>query len=157
MHFRIIPLLLTLLIGCRTASKTAQMRALADNNKDIIVLAYLIRDHMRTTHSSKLTLEDIIKRDTLGRIAKNFSSLEVGNWPDIWRGGFAVYFKYADGRNNDSVKLTPNERIPWKIKMKKEIGRNETQLAKKFDGEIHFYYPERHYHITEIIIKTPSN
>jgi hypothetical protein len=45
------------------------------------------------------------------------------------------------------------ERIPWKVKKQEKIGRNEIQLAKNYDGEIHFYYQERFYHITEIILK----
>ena len=112
---------------------------------------------MRKTDSTNFTLAAIIKNDTLGRIAKNFSGLEVANWPNPWRGGYAVYFKFADGRNQDSVKLTQYERIPWKVKTKKEIGRNDSQIGKKFDGEIHFYYPERHYYITEIIVKSPGH
>jgi len=57
----------------------------------------------------------------------------------------------------DSLKLTQYERIPWKVKTKKEIGRNDKQVAKKFDGEIHFYYSERFYHIREIILKIPAH
>jgi hypothetical protein len=131
------------------------MRAIAEDNKDVVVLSYLIRDYMRKTRSTNFTLADILKDDTLGRISKNFSRLEVADWADPWRGGYAVYFKFADRRSKDSVKLTQNEIIPWKVKIKKEIGRNYTLLAMKFDGEIHFYYPERHYHITGIIVKGP--
>ena len=127
---------------------------LADDNKDVVVLSYLIKDYMRNTRSINFTLDDIIKKDTLGRITKSFSSLEVGNWPDPWRGGYAVYFKFADGRNNNSVKLTQDERIP-KVTTKTKIGRNKAQLARKFDGEIDFYFPERGYHINKIIIKEP--
>ena len=157
MIFRVIPFIVILFIGCRTASKTAQMSSLAEDNKDVVVLSYLIRDYMRKTDSANFTLADIVKNDTLGLITKNFSGLEVANWPDPWRGGYAVYFKFADGRNKDSVKLTQYERIPWKVKTKKEIGRNDEQIAKKFDGEIHFYYPERFYHIREIIMKIPAH
>ncbi|MFH0898414.1 MAG: hypothetical protein V1855_02455 [bacterium] len=153
MIFRVIPFILILLIGCRTASKTAQMRSIAEDNKDVVVLSYLIRDYMRKTDSTSFTLADILKNDTLGRITKNFSRLEVSNWSNSLIGGYAVYFKFSDDRNKDSVKLMQYERIPWKVKVKKEIGRNDTQRAKNFDGEIHFYYPERFYHITEIIIK----
>jgi hypothetical protein len=153
MIFRVIPFALIIFIGCRTASKTAQMRSITEDNKDVVALSYLIRDYMRKTDSTRFTLADIVKNDTLGRITKNFSRLEVSNWTNPWRGGYAVYFKFADGRNKDSVNLTQYERIPWKVKMKKEIGRNDTQLGENFDGEIHFYYPERHYHITEIIVK----
>lgn len=140
-------------MGCQSASKTAQMKAIAEDNKDVVVLSYLIRDYMLSTRRTNFTIEDVIKKDTLGRIAKNFSSIEIGYWSNTWYGGYAVYFKFADRSRKDSIKLTPDERIPWKVKVKKEIGTNETQLAKEFDGEIHFHYPERLYHITEIIVK----
>jgi hypothetical protein len=152
---RTICFIVILCIGCRTASKQVKTSAIADDNKDVVVLSYLIRDYMRKTDSTNFTLADILKGDTLGRITKNFSGLEIGYWPDIWRGGYAVYFKFSDRRNIDSVKLTQDERIPWKVKMRNKIGRTDAQLAKHFDGEIHLYYPERFYHITEIIIKEP--
>lgn len=157
MIYRFIPFLLILLLSCSTATKKAQMISIAENNKDVVVLSYIIRDYMRKTNSINFTLEDIIKNDTLERITKNFSRLEVSNWPNPWSGGYAVFFKFADGRNKDKVILRQYERIPWKVKMKKEIGRNEIQFAKNYDGEIHFYYPERHYHIAEIIMKRLAN
>lgn len=153
MIFRIIPLLLILCAGCRTAEKTAKMRAIADENKDVVVLSYLIRDYMRKNHSTNFTLAEILKGDTLGRIKNNFSELELGNWPNPWRGGYTVYFKFADRRNLDSIKLKEYEKIPWEVKTKKLIGGNELQLVKKFDGEIHFYYPERSYQVRGIILK----
>ncbi|MCH5689863.1 hypothetical protein LWM68_39930 [Niabella sp. W65] len=153
MIFRTITFLLILFVSCKTASKTVQKKILADDNKDVVVLSYLIKDYMRNTRNTNFTLEDIIKKDTSGRITKNFSGLEVGNWSDPWRGGYAVYFKFADGRNNNSVKLTQDERMPWKVTTKTKIGRNKTQLAQKFDGEIHFHFPERGYHINEIVLK----
>lgn len=157
MIFRVIPYILILCIGCRTASKTVQIRVIVEDNKDVVLLSYLIRDYMRKTDSTSFTLSDIVKNDTLGRITKNFSRLEVANWPDVWRGGYVVYFKFSDERNKNSVKLIQYEGIPLKVKTKKKIGRNDAQLAIKFDGEIHFYYPERHYHIAEILVKGPTN
>ena len=157
MIFRVIPFIMILFFGCRTASKTAEMRNIAENNKDVVVLSYMIRDYMRKTNSTSFTLADIIKYDSLGRISKNFSVLEVSDWPNLWSGGYAVYFKFAVERNKDAVILSQLERIPWKVKMKKEIGRDDKQLSKNFDGEIHFYYPERHYHLVEILIKKPTN
>ena len=155
MTFRTIYFMVILCVGCRTASKQVKISAIAHDNKDVVALSYLIRDYMQKTGNTIFTLADIIKGDTLGRITKNFSRLEIGNWPDVWRGGYAVYFKFSDGRNKDSVKLAQYERIPWKVKMKRKIGGNHAQLAKHFDGEIHFYYPERFYHVAEIIIKEP--
>jgi hypothetical protein len=156
MIFRTISFMVILCLGCRTASKQVKVTAIVDDNKDVVVLSYLIRDYMQKTGSTSFTIADIIKSDTLGRITKNFSVLEIGNWPDVWRGGYAVYFKFSDRRNKDSVKLTEYEKIPWKVKMKTKIGRNEEQFAKNFDGEIHFYYPERFYHIAKIIVKEPT-
>ncbi len=148
-----IPFIVVLCIGCRTASKTAQMSVIGEDNRDVVALSYLIRDYMRQTDNTNFSLSDIIKYDTLGRVTNNFSRLEVANWPNMWRGGYAVYFKFSDNRNKDSVKLTKSERIPWKVTTKEKIGRKDAHLAIKFDGEIHFYYPERHYHIVEIILR----
>jgi hypothetical protein len=70
---------------------------------------------------------------------------------------YAVYFKFSEKRNKDLVKFNESERIPWKVKTKEKIGRNDEQFSHDFDGEIHFYYPERHYHIVEIILRKPEN
>jgi hypothetical protein len=144
-----------LLIGCKPPSKTVRMSVTTEDNKDVVALAYLIRDYMRKTDSTTFTLSDIVKNDILGRVTKNFSSIEVADWPHVWRGGYAVYFKFSDERNKDSVKLTQYGMIPRRVKTKKKVGRNSAQPAMKFDGEIHYYYPERHYHLVEIILKEP--
>lgn len=157
MILRIIPFVLIFCIGCRTTSKTNQISAIAENNKDVVVLAYLIRDYMRSTGSTDFNLSDILENDTLHRVTKNFSKLEIVDWPNIWRGGYAIYFKFSDERNIDTVELLPTERIPWKIKEKKAIGRNKAQLDSDFDGVIHFHYPERFYHIAEIVLKERAN
>ncbi len=157
MLFRLIPLIIILSVSCRTTSKTAQMKAIGEDNRDVVALSYLIRDYMRQTDNTNFSLSELIKYDTLGRVTNNFSKLMVANWPNVWRGGYAVYFKFSDNRNKDLVKLTETERIPWKLKTKENIGRNDEQLSQKFDGEIHFYYPERHYHIVEIILRKPEN
>lgn len=153
MLYRLIPLIIILFVSCGTTSKTAQINVIGADNRDVIVLSYLIRDYMRQTDNTNFSLSDISKFDTLGRVTNNFSRLEVANWPNVWRGGYAVYFKFSENRNNDSIKLTETERIPWKVKTKEKIGRNDEQLSNNFDGEIHFYYPERHYHIVEIILR----
>lgn len=153
MLIRFIPFVLISFIGCRTPSKTAQMNVIGEDNRDVVVLSYLIRDYMRETDNTNFSLSDIIKYDTLGRVTNNFSGLEVANWPNVVSGGYIVFFKFSDSRNKNSVKLTESERIPWKVKTKDNIGRNDEQLSQKFDGEIHFYYPERHYHIAEIILR----
>jgi hypothetical protein len=157
MFFRLIPFVVILSIGCRTPSKIAQMNLIGEDNRDVVALSYLIRDHMRKTGNANFSLSDIIKYDTLGRVTNNFTRLEIANWPNVWAGGYAVYFKFSDNRNKDLVKLTASEKIPWKVKTKENIGRNDKQLSQKFDGEIHFYYPERHYHIVEIILRKHKN
>jgi hypothetical protein len=117
------------------------MRIIAESNKDVVVLSYLIKDYMVKTRRVRFTFEEIVKYDTLGRIKKSFSGIEVGNCPNPWRGGYAVYFKFAAERNKDSIKLTQTNRIPRKLKTKKEIGTTDKLRASKFDGEIHFDYP----------------
>lgn len=138
MIFRVLPFILVLCIGCRTSSKTAQMQIIAEDNKDVVVLSYLIRDYMRKTRSTNFTLADIVKYDTLGRITKNFSRLEVTNWPNLWAGGYAVYFKFADRRNKDSLALTKYERIPWKVKMKKKLGGMTLSLPRNLTEKFVF-------------------
>ncbi len=159
MILRLIPLIIILCVSvsCRTTSKTAQMKVIGEDNRDVVALSYLIREYMRQTDNTNFSLSDILKYDTLGRVTNNFSKLVVANWPNVWASGYAVYFKFSDSRNKDLVKLTESERIPWKVKTKENIGRNDEQLSEKFDGEIHFYYPERYYHIVEIILRKPEN
>jgi hypothetical protein len=154
---RLIPFIIILCLGCRTASKTAQMNAIGENNRDVVAFSYLIRDYIRQTNNTDFSISDIIKYDNLGRVTNNFSRLEVANWPDVVHGGYVVYFKFSDNRNKDSVKLTESQTIPRKIKTKEKIGRNDEQLSKNYDGEIHFYYPERFYHIAEIILRKHEN
>ncbi|HPF00760.1 MAG TPA: hypothetical protein PKY63_08850 [Bacteroidales bacterium] len=157
MFFRLIPLIIILCVGCRTTSKTDQINVIGEDNKDVVALSYLIRDYMRQTDNTNFTLSDIIQFDTLGRVTNNFSGLEVANWSNVWLGGYAVYFKFSDNRNKDSIKLTESERMPWKVKTKEKIGKNDEQLSKNFDGEIHFYFPERRYNIAEIILRKHEN
>ena len=133
------------------------MKANGQANKDVVALSYLIRDYMRQTNNTNFTLSDIITFDTLGRVTNNFSELEVTDWPSVWRGGYAVYFKFSDNRNKDLIELLESERIPWKVKTKEKIGRNDDQLTRNFDGEMHFYYQERFYHIVEIILRKQEN
>ncbi len=157
MFFRLILLVIISCIGCRTATKTAQMRVRGEENKDVVALSYLIRGYMRQTKNTNFSLSDIEKYDTLKRVTNNFSKLKVADWPNIWRGGYTVFFKFSDNRKLDSVKLTVSERIPLRVKTKEKIGRNEGQLYMKFDGEIHFFYPETHCHIAEIIFRKHKN
>lgn len=157
MIFRLIPLIIILSISCRTTAKKAEMRLIGEDNRDVVVLSYLIRDYMLQTGKTNFSFSDIIKHDTIGRVTNNFSKLMVAKWPNVWAGGYIVYFKFSDNRNKDLIKLTEAERIPWMVKTKKNIGRNDEQLSQKFDGEIHFNYPERHYYIVEIILRKPES
>jgi hypothetical protein len=140
-------------MGCRTASKRAQMNLIAEDNKDVILLAYLVSDYMRKTDNDSLTLSDLIKHDKLGRITNNFSSIELANWSNIWRGGYVLYFKFSPQRNKDSVQLQSHEIVPRNVKMKKEIGQSKAEIAVKYDGAIYFLYPERLYHVERIRLK----
>lgn len=153
MLFRSLSFVLIVCAACMTASKTAQTNKISEENKDLVALSYLIRDYMRETKNVNFTLSDIFKFDTLSKVTQNFSSLEVANWSNVWRGGYAVYFKFSKNRNKDSVELKDTEKIPWKMTLQENIGKSEAQLAANYDGEIHFYYPERFYHIVEIIVK----
>jgi hypothetical protein len=147
--------MLVFCVGC-TASKTAQTSVIDESNRDIVAISYLIRDYMQQTDNTNFTLADIAKYDTIGQVTNNFSKLEVGNWPNLWRGGYAVFFKFSDTRNKESVNLSAYRSVPRKVKTKEKIGRKNAQNATEFDGEIHFHYPERHYHVAEIILKKPK-
>lgn len=153
MILRLVACVLVLCIGCKTGSKTVQTPAIAEGNKDVVALSYLIRDYLRKTGNTYFALVDIEKNDSSGQVAKNFSQLAIANWPNIWRGGYTVYFKFSNKRNKDLVQVLPTPIKSSRIITKKTIGRNAAQLAAKFDGEIHFYYPERHYNVAEIILK----
>jgi hypothetical protein len=153
MPLRLLPFLLLLCFACKSAEKTAQKKAIASENKDVVALAYLVRDYMLQTSSANFTLSDIVQYDTLGRVTGNFSSLEVGSWPDWWRGGYVVYFKFSDKRNKDLVTLKSSEVLPWRGNTKEKIGRSDAQLSMHYDGEIRFYYPERLYRIVGITIR----
>jgi hypothetical protein len=150
---RFLPFLLILFLGCRTSKESAQMKIIGEDNRDVVALSYLIRDYMRQNDNTNFSLTEIIKHDTAGQVTKNFSRLLVANWPNVWAGGYIVYFKFSENRNKDLITLTENERIPWKVKLKENIGRNAEQLSQNFDGEIHFNFPERHYHIAEIVLR----
>lgn len=153
MILRLSLFILLFCIGCRTESKIAKMKLIAEKNKDVVVLSSIIHHHLRKTRYASFTLEDILKYDTLGRITKNFSSIEVGAWPNIWRGGYAVYFKFSKERKQDTIKLTTSERIPPTVKIKKKIGISWVVRDKNFDGVIHYCYPERFYSLREIILR----
>lgn len=157
MLFRWIILLAMISVGCTSASKTARKQAIAEENKDVVVLSYLIRDYLRQTNDTRFSLADIIKGDTLGRIKNNFSALEVGSIPGIWIGGYIVYFKFAEGRNNAGIQLKPHEEIPWKVTTQPKIGKSEALLARNYDGEIHLNFQERFYNIRAIIVKSSND
>lgn len=157
MVLRLIPSIVILFTSCMATSKTVPVHVNSAEHRDVIALSYLIRDYLRQTNNADFIYSDIVKFDTLGRVTNNFSSLEVSSWPNIWRGGYAVYFKFSANRNLDSIELIEYERIPRMTKTQVKIGRNDEQLSKNYDGEIHFYYPERLYHIVEIILRNDSN
>jgi hypothetical protein len=157
MLFRLIPLIIILSVSCKTPSKTDQFNEIGEENRDVVALSYLIRDYLRQTHNTSFSLSDIIKFDTSGLVANKFSSLEVANWPNVWRGGYVVYFKFSANRNKDLIKLQEFKRIPRMVITNQKIGKNDDQRAQKFDGEMYFYYPERHYHIVEIILRKPES
>jgi hypothetical protein len=139
--------------ACRNSAKTMKVQAMAEKNKDVIVLSYLIRDHLRKTHNTNFTIEDILKKDTLRRISGNFSALKVGSWSNPLIGGISVYYRFSNKRNADSIQLNTDELLPWKLKEKKLIGKNAAELSGKFDGEIRFNYPERHYFLNKIVFR----
>lgn len=154
MLVRIVAFLCIFCFACSSAKQTAKKELVANQNKDVIVLSYLIRDYMRKTHRTNFALSDILTTDSLTRITKNFEYIELRDWPNPIRGGYIVYYKFSKERNQDAIVLKESEKVPSVLRTKNVIGRNEKELHKKFDGELHFNYPERFYWLRGIVVKS---
>lgn len=140
---KIFVVLLFLLVGCRTASKIAAPKAIAEKNKDVLILSSLIQDNLRRTHGRSLNLNELIQNDTLKRIANNFSKVDLR-----LRGGYiSVYYKLSESRNNN-IELTSkeSEKLNWPKWVIKD-------MPEQYDGELRFDFGERGYKVNKIIVK----
>jgi len=143
MHRQLILILTILTIGCGTTTKVATT-PVSDNNKDVLILATLIRDHLKQTNARTINLNELVQKDTLKRIANNFEKVEL-----VARGGYiSVYYKFNKSRDKSKIQLTDKE---------KEIISGAKWATANFDGqyngEIRLEYGERFFHLKKIIIQ----
>lgn len=138
---RLILILTILLFGCRTTT-SAQTILISENNKDVLILATLISDHLKRTNARTLNLDELVQSDTLHRITNNFEKLELKP-----RGGYiSVYYKVTKTRDNQNIQLTDREKKLW---VKWATGNLDGQ----YSGEIRLAYGERFYHLKKIIVQ----
>ena len=143
MHRQLVLILTILTIGCGTTTKVATT-ALSDNNKDVLILVTLIRDHLKQTNARTINLNELVQKDTLKRIANSFEKVEL-----VPRGGYiSVYYKFNKSRDNSKIQLTDKE---------KEIISGAKWATANFDGEyngeIRLEYGERSFHLKKIIVQ----
>lgn len=145
MKSTIILIILTAFISaCGTTSKVNTINLIAAENKDVLILSILIRDHLRQTNERAFILSELVQNDTLKRITNNFEKVELK-----YRGGYiSVYYNFSKTRNN-KIELTDSERamLIWKRVVTKNLGE-------LYDGEIKFEYGERFNHIKKVIINS---
>jgi hypothetical protein len=140
---RIFIILAFFLLGCGTTSNITATNLIAEENKDVLILTSLIRDHLRRTNGRDLNLNELIQNDTLRRISNNFEKAELKS-----HGGYiSVSYKLSASRNKN-VELTSKER-----ELLNGVGWADKALPGQYDGEIRFDYGERFYHIKKIIVK----
>lgn len=143
MKAALLLILVVLIVGCVTNSKLTDKCAISENNKDVYILAKLIRDHLRTTNGGYLDLNELIKNDTINRISRNFKKFEP-----IYRGDhISVYFVFSDSRDEHNTMLTTKE-----IEISNSLEWINKKSNGKYDGEIQFDYEERFYRIRKISI-----
>jgi hypothetical protein len=133
-------------IGCGTTSTVTSPNPIAEDNKDVLILATLIQDHLMRTNGREINLSELIQNDTLKRISNNFEKVELKT-----RGGYiSVYYKFSKTRNN-KIELTNKEKEM--LNSNKCIAKD---LSEQYDGEIQFAYGEKFYHIKKLIVKKDS-
>ena len=141
-NIRILIIISLFIGGCSTASRISTADKTREDLRDVFVLTILARDYLRNTDGRDFNLEKLIVYDSLGRISKNFESIE-----QISRGGhIAIQYKFSKKRDY-KIEFTENE------KQMKEIWRVIERInVGDFDGEIQFEYGERFYNFRKIII-----
>lgn len=130
--------------GCAASSKTIAPNPFAENNKDVLILSTLIQEYFSQTKDERdITLNEIIKNDTLKRISNNFEKIEL-----TFHGGYiSVHYKFSKSRDN-RIELSDDEkRILYR---KKCVAKD---VSEEYDGEIQFDYGERFYCVKKIIVK----
>ncbi|WP_316785588.1 hypothetical protein [Pedobacter frigiditerrae] len=140
---KVILIALTIFIfGCGIKSEVSATNPIADNNKDVLVLANLIQEQLIKTKGRAINHHELIQNDTLKRISNNFEKIELAH-----HGGYiSVYYKFSNLRDRN-IELTNIEKktLTKRTVIMKDLGR-------QFDGEIQLEYGEKFYHIKKIIV-----
>jgi hypothetical protein len=136
-------IILAILTGCGAPSQVDAVKAVSNNNQDVLVLSILIRDHLRRTDARTFTLQELVQHDTTKRIFNHFEMIEMQNRP----GYIAVHYKFSKSRDIQKVKLDEEEakainNMKWRTK----------KLNDQYDGVVQFDYGERFYRIKKIIV-----
>lgn len=140
---RFVFILAFLLFGTGASSKPKKPNPLAESNKDVFVLATLIRSHLIQTGERTFNLSDIYKYDSLNRIENNFELVEFK-----YRGDYiSYYFKFVKLRNQ-VIELNRKEleRLYYPMWKKKK-------MKDRYDVEICIGYGERNYPVRKIILR----
>ena len=141
---RIFIILTIFIAACDTTSKMDARKTIAENNKDVLILSTIIRDHFKRTHEEILDLKELVNNDTLKRISSNFEKLELRSYNSC----IAVYFTFSKTRQKNNIELTAkeNEMLTYKFWKAKDL------TGQQYDGEIRFAFGEQLYHITRITV-----
>jgi len=139
---RTIILLAIFLTGCLFS---AAARVNPETDKDVLILAILVQDHLRKTGGRDTVLSTLLQADTLNRISRCFEKVEFRSRP----GYISVYYTFSASRKLKSITLTDSE---WE--RAESFRRRSRKLSTPFDGEIRLDYGERFYRIIRIIINT---
>jgi len=116
--------------------------SISENNRDILILATLISDHLKRTNARTLNLNELVYNDTLKRVINSFEKIELKP-----RGGYiSVYYKLAKTRDNHNIQLTDREKKLW-------VKWTTGNIDEQYNGEIRLAYGERFYHLKKIIIQ----
>jgi hypothetical protein len=86
---RILALLVIFALGCGPTANMGTNNALAEKNKDVLILTTLIQHQLRRTKEGPVDLNSVLQNDTLKRISNSFEKMEFK-----YRGGYiSVYYK----------------------------------------------------------------
>ncbi|MBI3221419.1 MAG: hypothetical protein HYZ44_18055, partial [Bacteroidetes bacterium] len=133
--------------ACMPSTKTkARYREIGERNKDVLILAVLIQEHLIRNRFAEINLSTIHKLDTANRITANFEKIKME-----YGSGYIIYhYKFSAARIKKDILLNDREQqiFEW-------MRWSEEELFKEYDGEIRMGYPERFYHLKRIVVRKP--
>jgi hypothetical protein len=141
---QISTILVVFFSGSLSAQQVTAPGPVADKNKDVVLLALLIKDHLTDTRERDVVLSEILQLDTTGRITGQFEEIQMKSN----KGYISVYFKFSATRVDKDLQLTADEK-----KMLGWIRYKQKDLPGNYDGEMQFNFGERFYRIRRITVK----